>query len=108
MPNDDDPAALAAAYEAGATLEKLAAERGLSYRCVRDSVLAAGVTLRPPKILIPECPPGMVEQYNRGASIRQLSAHFGHRYNQTRRMLLQAGVTLRPRGAVTYVHGKLR
>ncbi|RSN26485.1 hypothetical protein DMC63_01215 [Streptomyces sp. WAC 05977] len=107
MPNDD-PATLAAAYVAGATLEGLAAEHGVSYRFVRDSVLAAGVTLRPPKILIPECPPGMVEMYERGASIRQLRARFGNSYDQTRRMLRQAGVTLRGRGRVPYEIGRQR
>ncbi|MFI6304259.1 helix-turn-helix domain-containing protein [Amycolatopsis thailandensis] len=97
----DDPApaqSLAAAYEAGATLEGLVKKTGLSYHAVRDNVLAAGVTLRPPRILIPECPPGMIDQYYQGASIRQLADKHDRTYSQTRRMLLQAGVSLRPRG----------
>ncbi|WP_410652136.1 helix-turn-helix domain-containing protein [Amycolatopsis sp. cmx-4-54] len=108
MPNDDDPATLAEAYKAGAKLEELAAKTGRSYRYVRDSVLAAGVTLRPPKILIPECPPGMVNLYEQGASIRQIGAKYGHSYCQTRRMLLHAGVTLRGRGRVPYEIGRQR
>lgn len=103
MPNDTDAVALAAAYEAGATLEELAAEIGRSYHYVRDSVLGEGVTLRPSKVRLPPLPAGMVAMYENGASIRQVGAHFGHSYCQTRRMLLDAGVTLRARGAVPYM-----
>ncbi|ANN16267.1 hypothetical protein SD37_11825 [Amycolatopsis orientalis] len=109
MPGVDDLArTLVTAYEAGATIEALAEVHDVTYRAVRDRLLAAGVTLRPAKILIPPCPEGMVNLYEHGASIRQVGAKFGHSYNQTRRMLLAAGVTLRPHGRVNYVIGKQR
>jgi hypothetical protein len=90
---------LIASYEAGATIEALVEETGVSYRRVRETLLAFGVTLRPPMILVPPLPPGMVARYRNGASIRQLGVIYGHSYSQTRNMLRNAGVALRPRGA---------
>ena len=85
-------------YEAGATIEGMVEVTPFSYRKIRTALLDAGVTLRPPQILLPPCPPGMVSAYKQGASIRQLAARYGHSYNQNRNMLLHAGVTLRRRG----------
>lgn len=85
-------------YEHGATIEGMVEVTPFSYRAIRAALLAAGVTLRPPMIPVPTCPPGMVSAYQQGASIRQLATRHGHSYNQTRNMLLHAGVTLRGRG----------
>jgi DNA-binding transcriptional ArsR family regulator len=89
---------LAGSYEAGATIEVLAKESGLSYRHVRTTLIATGVTLRPPRIQVPSCPPGMVNMYQHGASIRAVATRYEVSYSQARNMLLQAGVTLRPPG----------
>ncbi|AUI57286.1 hypothetical protein [Amycolatopsis sp. BJA-103] len=85
-------------YNEGETIENLAARFGLSYRNARTALLAAGVTLRPPKIQLPPTPPGLVNAYLAGRSIRQLADIHGMSYNQTRRILLAEGVVLRPRG----------
>ncbi|MER7859315.1 MULTISPECIES: helix-turn-helix domain-containing protein [Amycolatopsis] len=85
-------------YNDGETIESLAARYALSYHKVRTTLLAAGVTLRPPKIQLPPTPPGLVNAYLAGRSIRQLADIHGMSYNQTRRILLAEGVTLRPRG----------
>ncbi|MGW4826198.1 helix-turn-helix domain-containing protein [Amycolatopsis japonica] len=99
---EDDSGALRAEivrrYELGETIEGLAASHALSYRKVRTTLLAAGVTLRPPKIQLPPTPPGLVNAYLAGRSIRQLADIHGMSYNQTRRILLAEGVVLRPRG----------
>jgi DNA-binding transcriptional ArsR family regulator/lambda repressor-like predicted transcriptional regulator len=94
----EDQARLAGSYEAGATIEALAKESGLSYRATRTALIAARVTLRPPKIQVPSCPPGLVNMYQHGASIRAVATRYELSYNQTRNMLLQASVTLRPPG----------
>ncbi|UMP07112.1 helix-turn-helix domain-containing protein [Amycolatopsis sp. EV170708-02-1] len=98
--NDDDPqgepAELARLYNDGATIESLAKRYALSYQKVRTTLLAAGVTLRPPKIQLPPTPPGLVNAYLAGRSIRQLAAIHGMSYNQTRRILLAEGIVLRP------------
>ncbi|MEV6879723.1 hypothetical protein [Amycolatopsis sp. NPDC051128] len=95
----EDTANLRRWYEDGSTIEALVDVTPFSYRAIRKALLAAGVTLRPPKIPVPPCPPGMVRAYEDGdASIRQLAVRYGHSYNQTRNMLLAAGVTLRRRG----------
>ncbi|SDU39063.1 helix-turn-helix domain-containing protein [Amycolatopsis keratiniphila] len=100
--NDGDPqgepAELARLYNGGETIESLAKRFALSYQKVRTTLLATGVTLRPPKIPLPPTPPGLVNAYLDGRSIRQLAAIHGMSYNQTRRILLAEGITLRPRG----------
>jgi hypothetical protein len=85
-------------YEAGATIEALAEETGLSYRRVRETLLVFGITLRPPMIPVPQCPPGMVNLYVCGASIRAVATRYDLTYNQARNMLRHAGVKLRPPG----------
>ncbi|MGW4525202.1 helix-turn-helix domain-containing protein [Amycolatopsis sp. NPDC004378] len=85
-------------YEHGATLEALADVTPFSYRAIRTALLDAGVALRPPRIQVPECPPGMIAAYEGGASIRQVAARYGHTFNQARNMLLAAGVQLRRPG----------
>ncbi|OKA09025.1 helix-turn-helix domain-containing protein [Amycolatopsis regifaucium] len=93
-----EPAELVRLYNNGATIESLAERYALSYRKVRTTLLAAGVTLRPAKIQLPPTPPGLVNAYLSGRSIRQLADIHGMSYNQTRRILLAEGVVLRPRG----------
>lgn len=90
--------ALTASYTAGETLESLAARYPYSYRKIRTSLIDTGVTLRPPRILLPPTPPGLVNAYLDGRSIRQLAAIHGMSYNQTRNILLAEGVELRRRG----------
>lgn len=82
----------------GATIEELAAETGLSYRRIRETLLAFRVTLRPPRIPLPPTPPGLVAAYQDGRSIRQLATRYRMSYNQTRNVLLGEGVELRARG----------
>ncbi|MEU3622180.1 hypothetical protein BS329_34335 [Amycolatopsis coloradensis] len=99
--NDDgagEPAELARLYNNGETIENLAERYALSYRKVRTTLLAAGITLRPAKVQLPPTPPGLVNAYLSGRSIRQLAHIHGMSYNQTRRILLAEGVALRPRG----------
>lgn len=93
-----DAADLRFRYETGATLEELAADTGHSYRCVRETLLAARVTLRPARRHVPPCPPGMVAMYENGASIRQVAQRYRLSYNRARNLLLYAGVILRPQG----------
>ncbi|WP_410648885.1 helix-turn-helix domain-containing protein [Amycolatopsis sp. cmx-4-54] len=99
---ESDPGSLQAElvrrYNGGETIEGLAESCALSYRKVRTILLAAGVTLRPPKIQLPPTPPGLVNAYLAGRSIRQLAKIHGMGYNQIRRILLAEGVVLRPRG----------
>ncbi|UUV34083.1 hypothetical protein NQK81_11720 [Amycolatopsis roodepoortensis] len=95
---DSLDAELVRRYNGGETIESLAERHALSYRRVRTILLAAGTTLRPPKIPLPPTPPGLVNAYLAGRSIRQLAAIHGMSYNQTRRILLAEGVVLRPRG----------
>ncbi|GHG97524.1 helix-turn-helix domain-containing protein [Amycolatopsis roodepoortensis] len=98
MPNDHDPAALAAAYVAGATLGELAGRHGLTYYKARDLVQSAGVTLRHVGPETPPAPPGMAARYEDGATIHEVAAAYGFSFGVTRRMLLAAGVTLRQKG----------
>lgn len=94
----EDAANLRDWYEDGTTIEALVAHTPFSYRAVRAALLDAGVTLRPPRIPVPPCPPGLVAEYEHGASIRTLAAKHDLSYNQTRTMLLHDGVKLRARG----------
>ncbi|MFI5592936.1 helix-turn-helix domain-containing protein [Amycolatopsis sp. NPDC051758] len=89
---------LCARYEAGATIEALAEETGLSYRRVRETLLAFGTVLRSPMVRVPQCPPGMVNMYECGASIRAVATRYDLTYSQARNMLRHSGVTLRPPG----------
>ncbi|MFC9249945.1 helix-turn-helix domain-containing protein [Amycolatopsis thailandensis] len=100
------PPELVAAYRAGASLDRIAADTSRSYRDVRTALIDAGVILRSPKAVVAPCPPGMISSYEHGTFIRQLAAKYGNSYNVTRTMLLNAGVTLRPRGAVPYMIGE--
>lgn len=93
-----DAADLRLRYEAGATPEQLAADTGHSHRCVRETLLAAGTTLRPARRRVPPCPPGMVAMHENGATIRQVVQRYGLSYGRARNMLLHAGVVLRPQG----------
>jgi hypothetical protein len=94
----EDTANLRDWYEDGATIEALVAQTPFSYRAIRTALLDAGVTLRPPMIQVPPCPPGMAEMYKNGATIRQVGAKYDRSYSQARIMLLHAGVTLRSSG----------
>ncbi|MFD2457448.1 helix-turn-helix domain-containing protein [Amycolatopsis samaneae] len=85
-------------YQGGETLTDLVESKNLSFRKVRETLLEAGVTLRPAMPLTPPAPPGMAEAYRGGKSIKETAAQFGLTYGQTRRMLLNAGVELRRRG----------
>ncbi|MFE0025878.1 helix-turn-helix domain-containing protein [Amycolatopsis sp. NPDC059021] len=85
-------------YQAGETLTELVNSYDLSFRKVRETLLEAGVTLRPAMPVTAPAPPGMVEAYREGKSIKETAAQFGLTYGQTRRMLLDAGVGLRRRG----------
>jgi uncharacterized protein (DUF433 family) len=92
-------------YAAGATIEDLAAQSGLSYRRVRETLIALGVTIRPPMRRVPPCPPGLVTTYEQGASIRQVASKYDLTYSQTRNMLRHAG--WRCAGEVNQVRGWL-
>lgn len=85
-------------YSEGETMEKLAGQYPLSYRQVRNVLIRSGVAIRPPRILLPPTPPGLVNAYLDGRTIKQLATTHGRSYNQTRRILLAEGVTLRRRG----------
>jgi hypothetical protein len=85
-------------YTAGETLESLVARYPYSYRKIRTALIDAGVTLRPPRILLPPTPPGLVNAYLNERSIRQLATIHGMSYSQTRNILLAEGVELRRRG----------
>lgn len=85
-------------YDDGETMENLTRQYPLSYRKVREVLHRAGVTIRPPKILLPPTPPGLVNAYHDGRTIHQLATTYGRSYNQTRRILLAEGVQLRRRG----------
>ena len=91
-------AELVKGYTAGETLLSLAARYPFSYSTIRIALINAGVTMRPPKILLPPTPPDLVTAYQRGRSIQQLADVYGMSYNQTRRILLAEGVRLRGRG----------
>ncbi|UUV34557.1 transcriptional regulator [Amycolatopsis roodepoortensis] len=92
---DSTTAEMVRKYNGGQTLEGLAEEYSRSYRAVRNLLLEAGVTMRPPKIQLPPTPPGMVNAYNHGWSIRQLATKHDMTYSRTRRVLLAEGVVLR-------------
>ncbi|WP_284745087.1 helix-turn-helix domain-containing protein [Amycolatopsis sp. RTGN1] len=94
----EDSALLRDWYTAGATIEDLAAQSGLSYRRVRETLMALGVPIRPPMRRVPPCPPGLATTYEQGASIRQVASKYDLTYSQTRNMLRHAGVTLRGQG----------
>lgn len=85
-------------YAAGATIEDPAAQSGLSYRRVRETLIALGVTIRPAMRRVPPCPPGLATTYEQGASIRQVAGKYDLTYSQARNMLRHAGVALRGRG----------
>ncbi|SRR6266496_5240871 len=102
MPDPNSPTdptdELVAAYTTGQTLEALAAAHGVSYHQVRNTLLAAGATMRPPQKQTQAAPPGLVDAYWHGLTIRAVGAQFGLSYGVTRRMLLASGIGLRPRG----------
>ncbi|MFF1614167.1 helix-turn-helix domain-containing protein [Amycolatopsis sp. NPDC058278] len=83
---------------AGEILEILAARYPYRYCKIGAALIDVGVTLRPPRRLLPPTPPGLVNAYLDGRSIRQLAATHGMPYNQTRSILLAKGVELRSRG----------
>lgn len=98
MLDPDVIAELADRYANGETLQSLAERYQANYSSVRDALIGAKVEMRPPGILLPATPPGLVNAYNDGQTIHQVAAKYGMSYGQTRRILLAEGVQLRPPG----------
>lgn len=95
----DEPA-LAAAYEAGATVEELAEAHGCSVTTVREVLASAGVTLRPrgPRSPLAGREEAVVAGYEAGATVRDLVERYGANQRTIRKVLADAGVTMRPPG----------
>ena len=93
-------AELVAAYEAGATVEELAAEHGCSTTTIREVLAAEGVTLRSPG---PRSPlegreAELAAAYEAGATVRELVDRFGANQRTVRKVLAEQGVVMRRRG----------
>lgn len=93
-------AELAAAYEAGATVEVLAARHGCSTTTVREVLSTEGVALRPPG---PRSPldgreTEVASAYEAGATVRDLAERFGANQRTIRKVLAEQGVVMRRPG----------
>lgn len=93
-------AELVAAYEAGATVEELAARHGCSVTTIRLVLGGEGVELRPPG---PRSPLDGRERevaaaYEAGATVRELVDRFGANQRTIRKVLGEQGVSMRRPG----------
>lgn len=93
-------AELAAAYDAGETVEMLAVRYGCSTTTVREVLAAEGVGLRPPG---PRSPlvgreAEVATAYEAGATVRELAERFGANQRTIRKVLAGEGVAMRPPG----------
>ena len=93
-------AELVAAYEAGATVESLAAEHGCSVTTVRDVLAAEGVELRArgPRSPLDGREAEVATAYEGGATVRDLAERFGANQRTIRKVLAGEGVVMRPPG----------
>lgn len=87
---------LIAAYEAGASLATIAAERKISKQSVRRFLVEAGVRIRQ-QGLSDEQAGEVVQRYLKGYSGREVAAEFGVGTATVWRTLKEAGVPSRPR-----------
>jgi len=104
---------LLAAYEAGASVQALAAGAGISEYTLKNYVMARGVAIRNPSRRNRELPARgaeLVAAYEAGATLKDLAARTGISWESIRAYLADHGVTIRrgPPGraqAVLEAHG---
>jgi DeoR/GlpR family transcriptional regulator of sugar metabolism len=91
---------LAAAYEAGATVQELAASIGCSVTTVRDVLADAGVALRArgPRSPLEGQEASLAAAYLGGATVRDLVERFGANQRTIRKVLAEQGVEMRRPG----------
>lgn len=100
--DENQAAEVARRYEAGETIDQLAAAFGLSATPIRKAITAAGVAIRTtrayPRVLDDEQAARAVDMYARGSTLDEIAAAFGCSRRALDWVLDQAGVLRRPRG----------
>ena len=88
------------AYEAGATVESLAAEHGCSVTTVRDVLAAEGMAMRSrgPRSPLEGREAEVAAAYEAGATVRDLAERFGANQRTIRKVLAEQGVVMRRPG----------
>lgn len=91
---------MVAAYEAGATVEELAAEHGCSTTSIRSLLQLGGVAARArgPRSPLEGREAEVAAAYERGATVRELAETFGANARTVQKALAGQGVTMRQRG----------
>ena len=91
---------LAAAYEAGATVQELAARFDCSVTTVREVLAETGVELRArgPRSPLEGREAELAAAYEEGGTVRELAERFGANQRTIRRALAEQGVAMRPPG----------
>lgn len=98
--DDHQAAEVARRYEAGETIDELAAAFGVSITPIRRAIAEAGVPFRRRSHRAREVDVNeLVRSYEAGGVLDDLAERFGLSRNAIRRRLVAAGVELRPRGA---------
>jgi Mor family transcriptional regulator len=93
-------AELVAAYEAGATVEALAARHDCSVTTVRAVLEAEGTALRArgPRNPLEGREADLARDYEAGATVRGLAERYDANQRTVRKVLAEQGVTMRPPG----------
>ena len=95
---DWTPSEMAARYEAGYGIRRIAKLVGISRGTVRDCLQTAGVQLRQKRPQRRSAPPEMIEMYITGYSLRRIGAVVGLSAETVRKQLKAGGMVVRSRG----------